>query len=119
MKGKISMLALLQNVNLVLAFLLELGALVALGYWGFHTGQVMIAKIGLAIGAPAIAVIVWALFGAPTATWALQGNWHLIVAAIFFGAAAVALFSTGQRQWAIAFALLVVLNHILIYVWAQ
>lgn len=113
------MLALLQNVNLVLAFLLELGVLVALGYWGFHTGQGMVVKIGLAVGAPVIAIIFWALFGAPKATWALPGNWHLIVAAVFFGAAVVALFSAGQRQWAIVFALLVVLNHILIYVWAQ
>src|SRR5581483_8385654 len=98
MKENNSMLALLQNANLVLAFLLELGALVALGYWGFHSGEGMIAKIGLGIGAPVIAIIIWALFGAPKATWALPGNWHLIVAAVFFGAAAVALFSAGQRQ---------------------
>ncbi len=119
MKENNSVLALLQNINLALAFLLELCVLVALGYWGFHSGDGMIVKIGLAIGAPVIAILFWALFGAPKATWALPGNWHLIVAAIFFGAAVVALFSAGLRQWAIAFALLVVLNHVLIYVWAQ
>ncbi len=115
----ISMLTILKNANLALAFLLELCVLVALGYWGLQTGQGMIAKIGLAIGAPAVAVVIWALFGAPKAVWSLQGPWHLIVDVIFFGAAAVALFAAGRRQLAVAFALVVLINHILIYVWAQ
>jgi len=119
MKGMKSMLPLLQNANLALAFLLELCVLVALGYWGFQSGQGMIAKIGLAIGAPVIAIVIWALFGAPRATWSLPGYWHLIVEVVFFGAAAVALFAAGQWQLAIAFALVVVINHTLLYVWAQ
>jgi hypothetical protein len=118
-KRFISMLTILKNANLVLAFLLELCVLVALGYWGLQTGQGLIAKIGLAIGAPVAAVVFWALFGAPKAVWALPGPWHLIVAVVFFGAAAVALFAAGQRQLAVAFALVVVINHILVYVWGQ
>jgi Protein of unknown function (DUF2568) len=114
-----SVLTLLKNANLALAFLLELCALVALGYWGLQSGQGMIAKIGLAIGAPVVAVVIWALFGAPKAVWPLVGPWHLIVDVVFFGGAAVALFAAGQRQLAVAFALVVVINHILAYVWGQ
>src|SRR5215469_11746142 len=66
-------LTVLKNANLALAFFLELGVLVALGYWGYQTGQGTIARIGLGIGAPALAVVVWALFGAPKSTWHLQG----------------------------------------------
>jgi len=88
-----SVLTLLKNANLALAFLLELCALVALGYWGLQSGQGMIAKIGLAIGAPVVAVVIWALFGAPKAVWPLVGPWHLIVDVVFFGGAAVALFA--------------------------
>ncbi|HEY6411169.1 MAG TPA: YrdB family protein [Ktedonobacteraceae bacterium] len=113
------MLTILKNANLILAFLLELCVLVTLGYWGLQTGQGMIAKIGLAIGAPVVAVVIWALFGAPKAVWPLLGLWHLIVDVVFFGAAAVALLAAGQRQLAVAFALVVVINHILVYVWAQ
>lgn len=79
----------------------------------------MLAKIGLGIAAPVLAIVVWALFGAPNAVWPLLGPWHLIVDVVFFGAAAVALFIAGQRQLAVVFALLVVINQILIYVWAQ
>jgi len=32
-------LTMLKNANLALAFLLELGVLAALGFWGFYTGQ--------------------------------------------------------------------------------
>jgi Protein of unknown function (DUF2568) len=109
------MLAFLKIANLALAFFLELGVLVALGYWGFYTGQGLLFKIGLGIAAPLLAVVVWALFGAPKAVWGLSGNWHLIVVALFFGSAVMALFFSEQRPFAIAFALLVILNHILIY----
>jgi hypothetical protein len=112
-------LTVLKNANLALAFFLELGVLVALGYWGFQMGQGTIAKIGLGIGAPLMAVVVWGLFGAPNAAWHLNGPWRLVLEVVFFGSAAVALFISGQRVLGEAFALVFVLNHALIYVWAQ
>src|SRR5260370_5082612 len=51
-------LTVIKNANLALSFFLELCVLVALGYWGFQTGQGTIAKIGLGIGAPVVAVVV-------------------------------------------------------------
>jgi len=109
----------LKNANLGLAFLLELGVLVALGYWGFQTGQGTFAKIGLGIGAPALAIVVWALFGAPTARWHLYGPWRLLLEVVFFGSAAVVLFVAGQRVAGVVFALVFVLNRVLIYLWGQ
>src|SRR5260370_40052258 len=97
-------LAVLKNANLALAFFLELGVLAALGYWGFQTGQGTIARIGLGIGAPGVAVVVWGLFGAPKAVWQLNGPWRLILEVVFFGSAAVALLSAGQRVLGIACA---------------
>jgi Protein of unknown function (DUF2568) len=112
-------LTVLKNANLGLAFLLELGVLVALGYGGFQIGQGTLAKIGLGIGAPALAIVVWALFGAPTARWHLYGPWRLLLEVVFFGSAAVALFVAGQRVSGVVFALVFVLNRVLIYLWAQ
>jgi hypothetical protein len=112
-------LTVLKNANLALAFFLELGVLAALGYWGFQTGQGMIAKIALGIGAPLIAVVVWGLFGAPKSAWQLKGIPRLILHVVFFGSAAVALFISGQRVLGVAFALVSILNHVLIYTWDQ
>jgi hypothetical protein len=119
-KGVIDMvLTMIKNANLALAFFLELCVLAALGYWGFQTGQGTIARIGLGIGAPAVAVVVWALFGAPNSAWRLQGSWLLTLRVVFFGSAAVALFTAGQRVLGVVFGLVFVVNLVLIYAWGQ
>lgn len=87
------MIAATKQANLVLAFLLELGVFVALGYWGFQTRQGTIASIGLGIGAPLLAIGVWAVFGAPRSSRQLRGPWMLLV--IFFGSGVVALWAAG------------------------
>ena len=107
----------LKNANAALAFFLELGVLAALGYWGFHTGSNMPVKIGLCIGLPLIAIVVWALWGAPNSTSQLQGFWFLLLQIAFFGSAAVALYTSGHRTLGIAFALVFALNCTLVYVW--
>lgn len=112
-------LTVIKKANLALSFFLELCVLFALGYWGFQTGQGTIAKIGLGIGAPMLAVVVWALFGAPNSAWQLHDPWRLILYVVFFGSAAVALFAAGQRVLGIAFALVFILNCTLIYALAQ
>ena len=112
-------LTIIKYANLALVFFLELGVLAALGYWGFQTGQGTVAKIGLGISAPAAAVVVWGLFGAPTAVWYLDGPWRLILEVVFFGSAAVTLFTAGQQVLGVAFALVFVVNLVLIYAWAQ
>src|SRR5260370_41110576 len=83
----------LKNANLALAFFLELGVLAALGYWGFYTGQGTLAKIGLGIGAPAVAGVVWGLFGAPRSAWRLPGLWFFILRVVLFRSAALAPFA--------------------------
>jgi hypothetical protein len=39
----------------------------ALGYWGFKTCGGTIAKMGLGIGAPLVAAVVWGAFVSPRA----------------------------------------------------
>ena len=52
----------LKYANLALAFFLELCALAALGYWGFVTGEGLPARIGLGVGAPLLAAVLWGAF---------------------------------------------------------
>lgn len=112
-------LSFIKDVNMVLAFLLELGVLVAWGYWGFFSGSNVLLKLVFGIGIPIVAIIIWALFGSPKATWHLYGPWRLVLGIIFFGSAAVALYLANQRTMGIVFALLFVLNWGLAYAWGQ
>lgn len=112
-------LRVLKNANLAVAFFLELAVLAAFGYWGFSTGEGTLVKIGLGIGTPVLAVLVWAIFGARRATRRLQGLWLLLLRVVFFGSAAVVLFASSLRVLSIVFALIFVINLTLIYVWDQ
>lgn len=108
-----------QAANLALRFILELCLLAAFGYWGFKTGQSTIVKIALGIGVPLLVAAVWAFFLAPASKTRLQEPWLLIVELILFGSAVAALYSLGQRNVAWAFALVYLLNRILMYIWKQ
>ncbi|GHO86096.1 YrdB family protein [Dictyobacter formicarum] len=112
-------LLVLKYANMALTFFLELGALAALGYWGFHNGQGVIGKVALGIGAPALAAVIWGMWGAPKSQWQLHGLGYLLLQIVFFGSAALALYVANQRSLGIAFALIFVLNCILTYVWAH
>lgn len=112
-------LSLLQYANMGLAFLLEIGVLASLCYFGFVVGKNWFAKIGLGLGLPIVAILVWGSFGAPQAIWRLSGFWFLLLQIIFFGSAAVALYAASKRRLGIVFALVFVLNTILAYAWRQ
>jgi hypothetical protein len=110
---------LIKGANLALRFLLELCALGALGYWGFKTGSGLIAKIGLGIGAPLVAAVVWGTFVSPQAPVELPGLIVLLLQVLVFGLAAAALVATDHRTLALVFVVIVVVNAILMYLWGQ
>lgn len=96
-------------VSLTLQFLLELGALAALGYWGYSTGRDAM-RVVLAVGAPAVAATAWGLFGSPKAPFHLTGGFRLLFEAAFFGSAVVALAAAGKKWPAVVFAVIVAAN---------
>ena len=108
-----------KQANLVLALLLELGVLAALAYWGFATGSTIPLKIVLGIGAPAVAMIVWAIWGAPRSERRLQEIWYWLLRIVFDAAGAGALYVVGQHLLGTIFALVAALNCILGYAWKQ
>jgi hypothetical protein len=114
-----SMLELIKGANLLLRFLLELCALGALGYWGFKTANVTVAKIALGVGAPLVAAVVWGIFVSPQAPVQLPGLLVLLLQVLVFGSAAAALAASGHRTLALVFVVIVVINAILMYVWGQ
>ena len=110
---------LINGANLAVRFLLELCALVALGYWGFKTGSGALTNIALGIGTPLVAAVVWGVFVAPRAPVELPGVVVLLLQVLVFGSAAAGLAATEHRTLALVFGVVVVTNAILMYVWGQ
>ena len=90
-------LALAKSTNLGVRFLLELCALVALGYWGFQTQSGLLLKIALGIGAPLIAAVVWAIFVSPNASVLVSTPVWLLLQLVIFGAAVAGLAVPARR----------------------
>ena len=99
--------------NLALAFLLELCALGALGYWGVRTGDGLPAKVALGLAAPLLAAVLWGVFAAPRAPVS-SPPLKLGTQVAVFGSAALALYATGHGRLALVFALAVVVNGVLV-----
>ena len=100
----------LTLVSLALQFLLELGVLAALGYWGYATAGSRPLQIVLAVGAPLVAAVIWGIFGSPRAPHHLTGVRRRLLEAAFFGSATVALAAAGQVVPGVLFAAIAAAN---------
>jgi len=108
----------MREVNLALRFLLELYALGALAYWGTHTGSGW-TSVALAVAVVAIAGVIWGTFASPKASHRLSLWPRTGVQAAVFGAAAAALWVSGQTVMAAVFAVAAVVNGGLVIAWGQ
>ncbi|WP_328298103.1 YrdB family protein [Streptomyces sp. NBC_00435] len=97
-------------VNEGLAFLLEVLALGLLAWWGLARDIGRVGSVALAVAAPLATAVLWGLFAAPKARFAVPLAAQLGVKALVFGAAALALLALGQRSWALWFTGAVLLN---------
>lgn len=101
------------GANLAIAFLLELCALAALGYWGVRTGSSPVTKTALGIGAPLLAAVLWGLFAAPRARIRVPAL-RMAVKVLVFGGAVVGLYAAGHPILASVLLAVVILNAALI-----
>jgi hypothetical protein len=105
-------------VNLTIRFVIELCALVALGYWGFSTGDGPLPSLVLGLGAPVAAMLAWGAFVAPkrmvtTAPLALR----VVVEVAVIGAAAAGLYAAGSQTLGIALAVVWAVNKAILAIW--
>lgn len=111
-----------QNpINLAFRFLLEIGALLALGFWGWtqHTG---LLRILLTVGLPLLAAVLWGTFRVPGdasasghAPVAVPGWLRLLLELALFAAAVWALNASGATTAAVIFGLAVVIHYAISY----
>lgn len=116
------MLDFAKNANALLMFLLELGVLAAVGYWGFTVSPHLGIKLLAGVGGPALFIAAWALFGAgggTNATYPLTGLARAALEIIWFGGGALALYASGLLTSAVIFSALFILNAVLRIVWKE
>ena len=106
----------LAGANLGLRFLLELGALAAVGYWGWTTGDAA-ARWALAAGSVAAVGLVWGLFVSPKATIEVARPLQFAVELAVWTAAGAALHAAGNTRLALAFVGASVVSGALNYAW--
>jgi len=96
----------------VIRFVLELFAIVSLGLWGFLAWPLP-WNILIGIGAPAIAILLWALFRSPRAVLHVDPFVKAVVEIVVMGSAAFAWWSLGQPVVAIVFAVVATVSGVL------
>jgi hypothetical protein len=108
-------------INLALRFLLEIAALVAIGYWGWSQNDGLLRFV-LVIGAPLIAAILWGTFAVPDdpsrsgkAPVPVPGIVRLVLELAIFAFAAWALYDTGNVVLSLILATVVVIHYALSY----
>jgi hypothetical protein len=109
----------LQALNLALRFLLELLALVAVGYWGFTLPAPLGLRMLAGLGLPLLLATAWAVFRVPgeggKPIVAVSGHVRLFLEGAVFGTAVALLVAAGAPRLAGAFALVLLLHYALDY----
>jgi len=106
----------MKPINLAIRFLLELCALAALGYAGYHAPLPEWGKIALAIAAPLGLAVLWGLFAAHKAKQLLPRFWKALLGVVLLEAAAGSLALVGQVELAVTFAAIIAANSALLYI---
>jgi len=94
---------------------MELCALGAFSYWGFHMNKGWLINTVLGIGAPLLVAIFWGTFIAPKATFPATIPFRILLQLIVFALASTALFAAGRSKLAIIFGCIVLIEMILMY----
>jgi hypothetical protein len=110
-----------RPANLVVRFLLELSALLSMGYWGWHRRDDGF-QILLALAIPLVAAILWGTFAVPndptrsgSAPVPIPGMLRLALDVGFFAFAAWALYDLRSARLTVIFGTAVVLHYLLSY----
>ncbi|GAA4587860.1 hypothetical protein GCM10023194_38020 [Planotetraspora phitsanulokensis] len=99
-----------KDADLLLALLLELAVYASACYWGFTRGSTRLIKVLAGLGAPAVFIVVWGGFGAPTASHPLHGLARVALEICWYGGGAAALAASRGRRAASVFVALYLLS---------
>ena len=98
--------------NDILRFVLELFAFATLAIWGFAAFPLPWPGVLVGLGAPALAILLWALFVSPKAVFRIDPFGQALVEIAVFSAAAIAWWMLGQPVVAVVFAVVAAVSGI-------
>ncbi|WP_353807279.1 YrdB family protein [Agromyces sp. SYSU T00194] len=99
--------------NDIVRFFLELFAFVSLGIWGFLAWPLPWPGVLIGIGAPALAILAWALFVSPKAVFRVDVFGRTLVELAVMLSAALAWWGLGQPIVAVVFTIVATVSGIL------
>lgn len=105
----------MKAINLAVRFLLELCALAAMAYAGYHTPLLEAGRVALAIAGPLALAVLWGLFAAHKAKYPPSRFWKALLGVVLLESAAVALVLVGQGVLAAVFAAVILVNSGVLY----
>jgi hypothetical protein len=111
-----------QNpINLIVRFILELLALIILGYWGWSRWE-GVFRFVFAIATPLLAAILWGMFRVPGdasssghAPVPVPGFVRLLLEFVLFTGATLALMHVGKSELATIFGAVSIIHYIVSY----
>lgn len=108
-------------LNLVIRFLLEMSALLALGVWGWRQSAGGLRFV-LTVGIPLTAAVLWGIFAVPhdpsrsgTAPIAVPGILRLVLELVFFAFATWVLSEVGATKLSWTLGLAVIIHYFASY----
>jgi hypothetical protein len=105
----------MRAINLVLRFVLEVCALAALAYGGWHVPGPLWSRLLLAVLLPLSAAVAWGRWVAPKASHPIPDPLRLVPEWFVFGGATIALAATGHPVLAVALAVLAAANRLALH----
>lgn len=94
---------------------MELCALAAFSYWGFHMNSGWLINSLLGLGTPLLVAIFWGTFIAPKASIPVSVPLRIILQTIIFALAVAALYFSDKGKLAAIFGVIVLIEMILMY----
>lgn len=99
----------MRDTSQTVRFLLQMGALAAVSYWGSTQASGFTAYL-LSVGAPLLMLFFWGAFIAPQRKYPTPPWLASVLAFVVFGVAAFALVDAGERELAMGYFGAVVIN---------
>ena len=96
-----------RAVMLLMVFLSELAALAAFAWFGFALDAAVWVRVLAGVGLPVAGAVVWGLFAAPRARFALPGAAVVAVKSAVYVLAALAVYAVGHPVLALVFVVMV------------
>jgi hypothetical protein len=105
----------IKAINQIAIFFLEIVMLISYGYFGFTQPLNFITRLLFAIVIVFAAIALWAIFAAPKSRRRLEMPYLIIFRASMFFVAALFVFLTGYKNFAITLAALTIITQTISY----